>query len=91
MIDKASHRDEPNASEKLGRKAYSLKEVQAALGVCRTTVWAEIRSGRLRSKILGRRRLILAADLESYLAALPSERPNEHDGQLEFPLAPRED
>ncbi len=52
--------------------AYSIGEVSDLTGVGRTTVFAEIKAGRLLVRKLGRRTLILDEDLRAWLAALPS-------------------
>ena len=48
--------------------------VNAALkaGVGRSTIYGAVNSGALRARKLGRRTLILDADLQSWLAALPA-------------------
>jgi excisionase family DNA binding protein len=43
----------------------------ALLGVGRDTLYKVIRSGRLPARKIGRRTLILAADLERFLSSLP--------------------
>jgi len=51
-----------------GRRAWSIAEVAAPLGVSRNFVLAQISQGLLRARRLGRRVVILAEDLDSYLA-----------------------
>lgn len=51
--------------------AYDIKSVCRISGLGRTTVYEAIRSGALAARKYGRRTLILAADLESFLAGLP--------------------
>ena len=41
----------------------------------RSMIYQEIQSGRLRARKLGRRTLILAADLSAWLANLPLVKP----------------
>ncbi len=55
--------------------SYSIAEVVKASGVCRTVLYEEIKAGRLRARKLGRRTLILADDLQSWLSALPCTKP----------------
>ena len=53
--------------------AYRINEAVAATGVPRSTLYEEIRSGRLRTRKLGARTLIMAEDLHAWLAQLESE------------------
>lgn len=57
--------------ESVERLAYSITEATVYLGFARDKVYEEIRAGRLRAKKAGRRTLILASDLNKYLASLP--------------------
>jgi len=60
----------------LGRVAYHVAEVAQLTGLGKTTLWAEIREGRLRAcRPAARVTLILAADLVSWLerAAQPPD------------------
>jgi excisionase family DNA binding protein len=52
--------------------AFTVKEACAAIRTCRTTLYELIRSGELRAVKRGRRTLILAGDLERYIARLPA-------------------
>jgi hypothetical protein len=52
--------------------AYSIDEIPAVASIGRTKVFAEIGSGRLKARKIGRRTVVLADDLAEYLAALPS-------------------
>jgi excisionase family DNA binding protein len=54
------------------KRAFSIPEFCLLYGVCRTTVYEEIRAGRLRAVKVGRRTLILVDDAEAWLAALPT-------------------
>jgi excisionase family DNA binding protein len=54
-----------------GKLAFSVEELSAATGLCRDSIYEEIRAERLRAKKFGRRTLILAADAQAFLAALP--------------------
>ena len=49
---------------------YSIGEVQAITGLGRTRIYELINSGVLPARKLGKRTLILKADLEAFLAAL---------------------
>ena len=51
--------------------AYSIAEIIEMSGVCRTTIYAEIKTGRLKVRKLGRRTLILADELHHWLSSLP--------------------
>lgn len=53
----------PNAQ----KAALSIAEVCETLSLGRTTVFAEIKAGNLRIVKVGRRTLVLAADLERFL------------------------
>jgi excisionase family DNA binding protein len=47
--------------------AFTVKECERATGLSHTTVYTEIREGRLPSIFVGGRRLVLRKDLEAYL------------------------
>ena len=53
------------------RLAYSPAEAAEVIGISRAGVYNELAAGRLRARKLGGRTLILAAELEDYVAALP--------------------
>ena len=53
------------------RLAYPIDEFADAVGIGRSKLYAEIRSGRLKAKKLGSRTLIKATDAQAYLDALP--------------------
>ncbi len=53
------------------KQAFSIKEVVAAGGGSRSTVYEAIKNGSLRARKRGRSTVILAADLARYLEALP--------------------
>ena len=55
--------------------AYSIPEVQAKAGLGRDTIYDAIRNGHLVARKHGRRTLILASELEAYLAQLPTFTP----------------
>ncbi|UPT97840.1 helix-turn-helix domain-containing protein [Bradyrhizobium barranii subsp. apii] len=49
-----------------------MKEAGEALRVGQTKIYALIKTGELRTRKLGRRRLVLADDLNKFLEQLPS-------------------
>lgn len=51
------------------KRAHSIQEVADTLGINRVTVYRLLERGELKSIKVGRRRLILAEELERYLAA----------------------
>jgi excisionase family DNA binding protein len=55
------------------RKAYSLREVGELIDTGQTKLFELVKSGRLKSKKLGRRRLVLDTDLEEFLQTLPTK------------------
>ena len=50
----------------------TVPEAAKVAGVGRSTVYEELASGRLKARKLGRRTIILEADLRDWLAALPA-------------------
>jgi excisionase family DNA binding protein len=54
------------------RELFSISETAGKAGVGVTSVYGEIRTGRLRSVKIGRRRMIPAAALAEWLDSLPS-------------------
>lgn len=52
--------------------AYSPKEATEAASIGKTRLYAAIASGALKSRRLGRKRLILRDDLQSWLKELPT-------------------
>jgi len=54
------------------RRAYRVKEVCKLVGISHTTIWRAMREGKLRHVRIGRRILILAADLQAWLDSLPA-------------------
>jgi excisionase family DNA binding protein len=53
------------------RQAHSI-EAAARIGIGRDGVYRAINEGRLRARKFGKRTLILAADLDAFLASLPT-------------------
>jgi excisionase family DNA binding protein len=58
-------RDAPESTKPL---AVPVKTACKLVGVSNTTVWAFIKTGRVKSVSIGRRRLVIYASLESLLA-----------------------
>lgn len=52
--------------------AFSIDELCDATGVRRNLIYDEIKAGRLKSRKLGRRTIILDEDARSWLRALPN-------------------
>jgi excisionase family DNA binding protein len=50
-----------------GKLAYGIDEAVAACGLGRSTIFLEIKSGRLRAVKVAGRRLIMRDDLEAFL------------------------
>jgi excisionase family DNA binding protein len=55
--------------------AYSISEACAAARIGRTSLYQEIKAGRLRAIKRGRRTLILPADLHRWLETSPAIKP----------------
>jgi excisionase family DNA binding protein len=55
------------------RVLYRIPEAMALLGMSRTVIYEQIRSGRLRSVKQGRARFIPAAAIAEYVALLEQE------------------
>ncbi|MFZ5674405.1 MAG: helix-turn-helix domain-containing protein [Pseudomonadota bacterium] len=51
--------------------AFSVPEVSRKTGAGQTTIWKNIREGRLPARKLGARTLVLREDLERFLKELP--------------------
>ncbi|WP_018260558.1 helix-turn-helix domain-containing protein [Methylobacterium sp. WSM2598] len=52
--------------------SYSIADAVKVSGVGRSFLYEQIKAGKLKARKLGRRTLIMAADLQSWLAALPT-------------------
>lgn len=55
-----------------GPLARSVQEAAYEVGISRSMLYREISAGRLRSRKVGRRTIVLDADLTEWLEALPS-------------------
>ena len=53
----------------LDRRAYSIQEACAQVGIGRTLLYSEMKEGRLRVSKIGRRTIIRAEDLGAWLRA----------------------
>ena len=54
-------------------KAYSLREVGGLINTGQTKLFELIKSGELKTRKLGRKRLVLDTDLEEFLETLPNQ------------------
>jgi len=52
--------------------AMSVEEAARYIGVCRSTVYEEIGTGKLKARKCGARTLLLFEDVQSYLRSLPT-------------------
>jgi hypothetical protein len=68
-------------------RAFRIPEVCKATGLCRTTIYAAIKSGDLLARKYGRATFVLAADLERFLSELPTTRTPSFKQQEEFASA----
>jgi excisionase family DNA binding protein len=63
------HRDHrPRLDKPVPKKAYSMQEGCDALGITRPTMYKLISEGKVRTVMVGRRRLIPVAELDQLLA-----------------------
>ncbi len=58
--------------------AFSIRETCEASGHCENKIYGAIGAGVLQARKLGRKTLILRADLEAYLSQLPKKHPKEN-------------
>ena len=56
------------------REGLSISEACRVAGIGRTKIYEAISDGRLKARKLGKRTLVLRADLQSFLANLPVVR-----------------
>ncbi len=54
-----------------GKLAYDIRQVCELSGLCRATIYAAIRSGKLKARKQGTRTLVLRDDLHAWLKRLP--------------------
>jgi len=55
----------------MDKLAYKPEEAQKVAGIGNTKFYEEVREGRLITRKIGRRTVVLKEDLEAWLAALP--------------------
>jgi excisionase family DNA binding protein len=73
-LDSRGHRNTvPHMPDRADKLLYSVADACRALGISRTTLYQLRKDGRLVSRKLGRRTVILAADLQAFLATLPTQ------------------
>ena len=64
----------PNAPRPfIEKRTFALSEVCTALGLSRPTVYGLINNGKLKSAVVGRRRLVTRTALDAYLRALDAQ------------------
>jgi excisionase family DNA binding protein len=52
--------------------AYSIPQLVALTGIGRTTIYAELKAGRLKARKIGRRTIFLSEDVTAWLSVLPT-------------------
>jgi hypothetical protein len=62
-------------AESLFQLAHTISDVEKRACIGRTLIYSEIASGRLKARKIGRRTVVLNADLLTWLKALPALRP----------------
>jgi excisionase family DNA binding protein len=62
------------SAQTVQKVAYSIPEFSEITSICRTSVFAEIKAGRLRAVKCGKRTLIPAAALAAWLDSLSAAR-----------------
>lgn len=60
--------------EDVGPQAFRICEVCKMTGLGRTTIYAAIKDGALVARKYGRRTIVLADDLTTFLSALPTTK-----------------
>jgi excisionase family DNA binding protein len=60
-----------STSNQTSQLGYSVIQAAKAAGCGRSTIYEELTNGKLRARKLGRRTVILASDLATWLASLP--------------------
>jgi hypothetical protein len=63
------------AAIKLDKLAYSINDLQELGFGCRAYIYGEINAGRLRATKRGRFTVVLAGDLDAWVASLPTIKP----------------
>jgi len=76
--------------KEMGRGALNIAKLCAYASVGRTTVFAEIKAGRLIAHKLGRSTIIFVEDADAWLEALPRVRPSAPDSVVSTPPCPFE-
>lgn len=69
---------EPTDPPPTPRVMLTAEQAAAALGIGRTTVYALIKSGELRSLLIGRLRRIPADEIQAYTDRLTTEQHPQH-------------
>jgi excisionase family DNA binding protein len=68
---------ELTANTNISRKAYTVREVAAILGISRESVFGLLRTGQLRSILIGKRgRRVTNVQLDAYLRSLEGRPPD---------------
>lgn len=62
------------ATPEIQREGLSVSEACRVAGIGRTKIYEAISNGRLTARKLGKRTLVLRADLQAFLASLPVVR-----------------
>lgn len=65
----------PGTPEPVERLAYTVEETAARLGISRTSAYLACQRGELPSRLIGRRRVVPKAALDTYLANLNGTGP----------------
>jgi hypothetical protein len=71
----ANRSDDIHSSSDFSKIALSISQVAALSGLGRTLIFQEIKAGRLIARKCGRRTIVLSADLQLWLEALPRNAP----------------